>query len=515
MNLKQPFMQIKYIICNISELETTLESISKTFGNKQFDINKSRYKDSLKSYIKELNQNLYAFIEYPYNDRLYRDTYYSYYSTINRRISRDCIRISLFNIKLTRDHFINPELKKELLHEDVFLGYLVVRPTDIKRVGRCFVNPKAYINNNFIYCKGTIDALVYGIHFRTSGFPHSAQDGKVHTCAETSIWCLMEYFGEKYSYFKTALPSTILSVLKKVSYERQLPSIGLSIHQMGYVLRKFGFGSKVYTKARYKERLDYIINDYIESGIPLIIIIKGENSRHAYLMVGHETIDYKNNINYSQSPEIIQLENKTKGYRNIKITDSLDLYNKRFVIMDDNHPPYQMATLKSPCGYSEYMESYEIDGVVVPLYPKIYLDSVSARKLFYELLKNKHFGYNLGGVAKNQIITRLLLTSSRSFKKVINQDDAIPYLLKRFILSHVMPKFIWIAEISEKELFEQGKGLGFMVLDSTSSENDNFDNSLLFIFYCDRIIIKEHETEDFKVIPIKQDFFNLYVNNLK
>lgn len=503
-------MPIEYKICLVSEILENLD-----FSDS--DINRSEMDSTIKDYVSYLKPNLSAYIEFPYVDKMYRDAYYNYYATLNRIVERDCIRVSLFNTNLTKDHFLNEKLRTKLQKEDVFLGYFIVKPTSNRRIGRSFINPKALKKSSFISCRSESRALVHGVDLKTYGFPHSSQDGKVHTCAETSIWALMEYFGAKYSYFRNVLPSTIIAVLKKVTYERQIPSKGLGILQMGFALRKFGFGSKLYTEGGYgKQRLKIIINDYIESGIPLLVVLeeKDKKIRHAYIMIGHEKRGEKQEISYSTSPIVLTQNSENKKNtrtKSIKITDSLHLYEKKFIIIDDNFFPYQRASLQKPCSYSKSMRDSRIIGIVVPLYPKIYLDSVAAKNLSYQLLINDFFGLKLN---EDRIITRLLLTSTRSFRRVIAKDNLMPDTYKNFILTSIMPKFIWVMEITTKELYLNNKGLGFLVLDSTSEEKDNFDDVLLFIFYSDRVIVKDGNGI-FRTTKPKQEKFNLFVNNLK
>ncbi len=512
-------MLIDYRVCPISNIFKELDVVSTISGitglsndNNEID----GYRNRIKELVDKLKDSIYVCIEYPYVDKMYRDAYYKYYATLNTKVDRDCIRVSLFDIKLTKAHFSNPDLTEEITKENVFLGFFIIRPTKRIRVGRSFINPLAFKDNGLIYCQSKSISHIHGISLETKGFPHSSQDGKMHTCAETSLWMLMEYFGTKYSYFRNVLPSDILNVLKKVTHERLLPSGGLTNMQMGYVLRKFGFGSKVYMRKTYAADFDKTINDYVESGIPILAYLQSreDNSRHAYLIVGHNTIKKEQQLKEDWNKNHIELEVRSNkaNISIVKVINSMNVYDKKYVIMDDNYPPYQMASIENPCGFYNLETDSSIVGVVIPLYPKVYLDNISARKLFHELLKDHYFGYKLGS---KEIITRLLLTSSKSFKRFISEDEQLNPYSKYFILSSRMPKFIWLAEISTQFQFQNFKSTGFMILDSTSSENDDFEESLLFIFYSDRVIYKDPNTRKFTTREPLQEEFNLYCSNLK
>ncbi len=486
-----------------------------------FDETKSRYLDNLQSYLQLLRPNLSLLIEYPYTDKLYRDAYYSYYSTLNRSVNRDCIRISIFDCQLTKFHFEDLTLIQELKKDNVFLGFFVLRPTDRRRIGRSFINPKALVNSDMIITLSQNYSLIRGVELKTSGFPHSSQDGKVHTCAETSIWSLMEYFGGKYSYYRQVLPSTILSVLKRVSFERQVPSKGLKPRQIGYTLRKFGFGSKYYIDANYTN-LKNIINDYVESGIPVLAIVRTPKMLyHAILIIGHENID-SSKIKYNNKKAVtLNYKKGDKISKKIKITDSLDCVDKRFIVIDDNQPPYQINNLDKPCIYSsdKDMAGAVLQSCLVPLYTKIYLDVVKARQLVEFLIVDNIYGYK--GEEKN-LILRLFLTSSKSFKREILKNDEMPIIYRRNIVNYIMPKFVYLAELSTVDLYKKGKSIGMILLDATSTASDNFDNIVLFALYSDRFVIRIHDNEDPKaIVPINSEFkeklktFKLYENNLK
>ncbi len=520
-------MKIDYAICPIEELPQVIDVMTKNVDLDVPDIfssHNSRFPNSkpLNDYIKILKSNLYAYVEYPYVDKLHRDAYYVYYSSLIRHVEKNCIRVSLFNEEITLD-FFNKTKINENDNNSSFCGYFIIRPIHPNKIGRSFINPKALKENDFVICKTESQSLVRGLDLKTIGFPHSAQDGPVSSCAEISIWSIMEYFGTRYSYYGNILPSNIIAVLKKASFERQVPTKGLNTHQISYTLRKFGFGTRIYTKETFKKKFKFIINDYVESGIPVLALTKSntsDSSAHSYLIIGHEKRKKDQKINYSKKPKILKVQyEKVKDEiltKDVFLSDSSEVYDKKedkkFIIIDDNYPPYKKATLEKPCDYytdSEIKKS-SIVAIVVPLYPKVYLESVSARKLSHLILEDLSIGFKL---EQKKIITRLFLTSNRSFKRVINKDSDMSLRERKFIQGAVFPKFIYVCEISNAELYKKDKSFGFIVLDATSSGNDAFEECLLLIFYSDRIII--NEKGEFGFYPTDSKEFNLYVNNLK
>lgn len=123
------------------------------------------------------------------------------------------------------------------------------------------------------------------------GFPHVKQDTETHTCAESSLWVFMEYFGSKYSHYKTLLPSEIYKKLIDVSDHRLLPSIGLSDHELSKCLQDSGYQClihKIGTGLTEDNREALYLKLYIESGIPIILLLQNRIAGHALLAIGHE-----------------------------------------------------------------------------------------------------------------------------------------------------------------------------------------------------------------------------------
>jgi hypothetical protein len=60
----------------------------------------------LEKLLKRLKKDVWFVLEYPYVDKHYRDTYYSYYSSKLKKIGRDCIRVHIFQKEITKDDLI-------------------------------------------------------------------------------------------------------------------------------------------------------------------------------------------------------------------------------------------------------------------------------------------------------------------------------------------------------------------------------------------------------------------------
>lgn len=477
--------------------------------------------------IRELDNDLIYFVEYPYTDKLHRNAYSSFYSTQNNNIDKDCIRVSIFRKKKKSSKDIRYRSFNQVLRHYNFIGFFIIRPTEPISNGRAIINPSALGCKPFISCLAKYVVHVQGVELKVKGFPYSPQDGVAYSCAETAIWAMMEYFGAKYSYYGTILPSDIHKVIKKISYVRQLPSNGLSIDQIAYTLRKLGFGSLYYAPSKKDDDLsidkfEYVIPDYIESGIPVIAIVENsqETKRHAMIVIGHSIPEkgrYKVKGKNWTKIQVVA-ENSYKGTNNIlntfQIVDNVKNVEKEFIFIDDNKPPYRQASLGKPgIHYSDVeMASTGIITIIVPLYPKIYLDNINARHLFSTLIKNPFYGWLDRDNSK--IVSRLLLTSSKSFKKWVKTSGLRekPFL---YLLKIAMPKFIWIVELSSPELYEKNKALGLLIFDSTSTQFEKIENYLISALYPDRILTKDSKGLFERTENGLSNHFPMYVNNLK
>jgi hypothetical protein len=372
----------------------------------------------------------------------------------------------------------------------------VLRPTWPQIIGRNVISPAALKTTNFLTCTATYHTTANGQKFTVEGFPHSSQDTETITCAETTLWAIMEYFGNKYPDYKPTLPSKIVHTLKKISYERQLPSKGLLIHQLSFALREFGFGTRIYSRNEYGDEFDSLLSCYIESGIPVIAAMENKTIGHALLVIGHEKID-ATKVGSDSIPETIY------DYNAIK---------KHFIFVDDNHPIYQKAPIETPALYYNdgRWKDCKINYFIVPLYTKIYLDAAEAKSWAFQFLQ---YLFKFLHCSINNSVLRLFLASSRTFKDTIAFNATMQDNLKIFLMESVTPKFIWIAEISTKDLIKQNLANGIVVFDATE-KNTSFWKPLILAAFKDNVVDLDKTGKlTKKTVPFSN--FKIFEHNLK
>lgn len=508
------------LFCNFSDI---IPAIKEFISENKISISTSYVINDLNEYLNHLNhEKIQAYIEYPYVDKVYRDSYYHYYSTKNKAYDRNCIRISFFNDNIDWENFKDIEKwgyfreseKINLLNKS-YLGFIIIRPTYPRTIGRSLISPNALKIKNFYICNVKTNVLINGLKLNVESFPHCSQDDETMTCAETTLWTVMEYFSNRYAEYNSILPFKIINALERFSYERQIPSHGLFPKQISFALKEFGFGVRIYNKNVFsKEEFDRILYYYVESGLPVLSIIQDQHyNGHIVTIVGHTEISGKEIENITE----LRNQNNPGFYleNNIKLFDSADIY-KKYVIIDDNHPPFQLADCKEPTKYynNPDWDKYEITNIIVPLHSKIYLEGLESRTLAF-LILGKILNFLKEKYKINfpkEILYRLLLTSSRSFKHQIALNDSLNIDIKDLIIEKPMPKFIWVLELSDKSLFKKEKIFGQMLLDATEASRKYMD-ALIYLLWPDYFITWENE--NFKQQNIEYSSFNLYKNNLK
>ncbi len=397
-------------------------------------------------FLQELRPELRMVVETDYVDKVYRDSYYAYFSTKLKDYGRNCLRVSFFEpIFTTKEDFFNLNGPQA---QDGYRGFLVVRPL-AKCIGRNAIDIRAKLGQvqNAEIRTAEIPATCLGMKLVAHAFPHASQDEEYMTCAETTVWSMMEYYGNKYAIHQPVLPTDILSSIKPTSFKRQVPSTGLRLEQISLALQRQGFGCMIYEKGN--PRFQELFTCYLESGLPLAVVVEGPWGKHAVVCVGRPPIDRNKIANLSKGIK----ENYIFWNRNEEL----------FVFNDDNRPCYQVDAFKAPTPY--FAGGSTITHFIVPLHKKIYLPAEQA------IDKSNYFVENDFKAPTGSYI-RTFLTSSRTYREYIRFNNDIPNSIKEAYLTIGLPKFIWVTEVTyTKADFLNKKVNGLILLDATGMTN--------------------------------------------
>lgn len=451
-----------------------------------FDISK------LNALLDTLDNDLMVVIESNYVDAVYRNAFYNYYATKFHSFSRDCLKLSIFKEKdeishetiLTEGQDRIDYSKAEILKRN-FLGFIVVRPINAT-LGRNVISvaAKKILLRDIKICHAEIKTTVLGLKVKVCGFPHSSQDGEVMTCAETTVWSILEYYGNKYPKYKPVLPSDIREELQSVSDERLWPSEGLTQAQISRCLKNFGFNPKIYPLGYinnygivgYFPLMSEVLITYLQSGFPLALnlMLPDSNVGHAVVGIGIGSVnalkkeETKRYIPYRDANGMIsKYENKKNFYF---VNQSID----NIVVNDDNYPCYQKSNIYSPSTYYSLPEyrNMIISGFAVPLPARVHKDAI---------LAIEHSKSILNLWAPENSVCRMFLASCRSFREHIALSNKLSNENKNELIKIDLPHFIWVTEFGSQDAYNKDIVSGLILLDATQLNAPANDSLILYI----------------------------------
>ena len=448
-------------------------------------------------------------VENFYNDRDYKDSYYYFFASKYNNYSKYCYRVAILEGSLSEKQLYD----NSFTLDDKLIGTITIKPLKVGTIGKTFFNPTKLKMKTPSYLRTTkFEVGILGRRLLIESFPFSSQDSEYMTCAETTLWSMLQYYGTRYKEYKVALPHEIVNVVDDKYFQRVSPSSGLHYMQSSEVLKKFGFSSQVYY--RFIGNKNYYAPDnqfkrlfhyYVESGIPLMVGIQLKSSLniesgHAVVCVGHGVV----NVNASSEMDNIN---------GVNVLNSADFINE-YVYMDDNKYPF----------YNNRFDEFEYDKTttkikyfIVPLYKRVFLDAFEAEKTFNEVMRNDIFGLNNFRKIDEPVVIRIFLTTSRNYK-----ESRFHTLTKSYqLLDNIpLPKFIWVCEISTKTQYSNSKISAEIVLDATASKNDKFDQLILlrypkkfsFKLFNENIAQLKNRLKNRSGL---ENVYDMYKNNLK
>jgi hypothetical protein len=498
------------VLCSIREARVELIKIIQQEFSVSSEAAAKIFDEKIQPHLEQLRENIFLLIEYPYADHMYRDTYYAYHAMKLHPYKKDCIRISLFVSKITHDEF--RDIKKTSSLQDRYLGFLILRPTIPHVVGLNVISPTALRRHDFVSINTKITTTIDGTKLFVHGFPHASQDGETMTCAEVTIWCLLEYFCWSSTIYRRVMPSEILQLVQQKIEVRTLPSVGLDTNTSVYILKASGLATNIYYNDEENE-FRQLLSCYISSGLPVILNLKNNNHEdlaHAILAVGHSITTHQQIDQLQVSTEKdTQLQYQLNA-KQIRIFDNDDL-NRDIIMIDDNFPVYQSGTFKRPTRYyrSKQWADHAIECCIVPLHTDIRMDVIIAKRYIKEMIL--HAALEIPG--NTDVFIRTFLTSCQAYKEYVLKDADMTPAVRDEILNLVMGEYIWVGEISTKQLIKQRKAQGIVILDATEP-NTEYYRAIIFAAYGDAYHIPHpvHRELEEERIPIGH--FKIFINNL-
>jgi len=270
----------------------------------------------------------------------------------------------------------------------------------------------------------------------------------------------------------------IIKLLSLVPGEgRKTPTPGLRPVEISEALRGMKYTPLVYEyrkgmKAAFPS--ERIIYHYLESRIPVQLIIPTATSRHVLTVIGHS---FDPDVWWALAHEPYYYRKPSGGDYHCSTT-----WIQNFIVHDDNFGPY----LTVP---KEYLWPYEESGqlvVAVPLPLEVNMEGESAESyanyllsevnpidtnILNALVQNKiseetHKLYQImwQHYLRNDLVLRTFLVDSDKFR-----NKYVPHHIESYYSQVKLPKNIWLTEISIPELFCQTRlRFGEIIIDPTA-----------------------------------------------
>ena len=254
----------------------------------------------------------------------------------------------------------------------------------------------------------------------------------------------------------------------------------------------------------YPKEAKQTIYSYIESRIPVMLAISLGQGHHAIVVVGHQFLSPEapevistlvegtpQQVTYYENtdwiPQFIMHDDQGGLYGRVRILN----YEDYLLENDDQRidttklplPPGVEPTVSevhcpieleyphlAPSPDQKVLEN--LFAIIVPLPPGVSLLAEDARRKAFELLVLTNDLY--GSPNLSNLILRTYLIPSNEFKESLKARPEMHRWLRSFYRGKLMPRYIWMTEISSKELFNKKTSnerlmIGEVIMDSAAS----------------------------------------------
>jgi hypothetical protein len=403
----------------------------------------------------------------------------AYYSRQFNNVDRHCVRFHFFSAVPAADQTVLAFLDRAGVAAS-YLGFITLRPVVLTPVGASILKPHGA--DRTIRCVDEFPVHLAGLKLTVTGTPFMQQDNAVGACAQAAIWMALRTLRRREGD-RAHDPAQITGAATKYQLSgRTLPNrTGLTQPQITEAIRAAGYSPHPIPLAKGVEfDLGSTLNDeqladasrvlhaYVESRIPVLLILYPRNGGHAVVVIGHTASDVpaaRNAVPVSLSSGAVHFTHAASWVPN-------------FIVHNDNSGPYRELHPKSIAG------SYALEQacVAIPLLPAdVFLSGedalASAVILWQDVLESltEELSFEETAAMSEDIVLRLLLVEKRDIRRWAIRSAAPPEVKERLRLAD-LPRRVWVLELHAKELF--GKHLssgadslvGFILLDSTGDD---------------------------------------------
>lgn len=468
--------------------------------------------DNIVSYVESLGCAAVV-IQKPVQDPDFFAEYVAYYSRTFSSVSRHCQRLHFFSLAPSEEESVLSFLDRASQSSESYLGFITIRPVLASPVAASILKMPA--EECFIVCRDIFDVHLAGLTFQVKGTPFMQQDNAVGACAQASIWMALRTVRRREGSSAYDPAEITNAATRFLVNGRTLPNrTGLTPSQMIEAVRFAGYATHIIPFRESQEPLNQArlraikstLHTYIESGIPVILaLFPGVEEGHAVVAIGHGW-DPAPAAYYCES---IQLA-ASKSVELVSASSWIDcLY-----VNNDNTGPYIRLEDQSDHAYSLSQIYFAI-----PLLPSdVFINGEEANVISREILADILIKLHNSGVPveeiSGKIAIRTMLSERHKFREwALNSNLSL--FLKEYYRLKVMPKKVWVAELTLCELYHGADDhremrVGEVIIDSTGDPAESpfiavhINTRLLFQTKYSLLIDKDREGR-IEIIPIEED----------
>jgi len=361
------------------------------------------------------------------------------------------------------------------------LGYAIVRPSPLESVAEALITARPSSSTHFITCQSRHSMKLPGdkpLTLDVRGLPFMQQDRIVTSCAHASLWMATRLVVGAYPEWKNCEVVTYNRAAEALQYQhtphrysRKLPTMGLFPEEIMLVLEREGYDPVPYrfSSESEKARADHTVYRWVESGIPVILLMDLEEGGHSVVVCGH-TFD----------PDAWWPGARRDYFPSLASDDlwySSSLWAVQYLVLDDNYGPALAMTR----GSLRMRSSVAI--VPLPKAAKIYLlpedaESIVAGILFSEGIDGwlkALLGQGNGNWVewlrlalreqRDKLVLRTFLVRSKEVVDAVRQTPSYAAQTKQAVRKLKLPEKVWLAEISIPSIYGDKLKLGEALLD--------------------------------------------------
>jgi len=394
-------------------------------------------------------------IETRYLDPDYRSEYSSFFSRTFAGIPDTAHRLHFFGAEVETDELASLPTGAG----ETYIGYMVVRPSPLGRVGRTLLLPPPDLHGA-IQTSVTASVHFFGQELTVTGVPFAQQDTQFGRCAHVAAWMCHYTAALRGDVARRPMADFSLLADPSVAEGRPLPSQGLTGLQLSNLMREFDLPPIVYRMGQlpgpdpapedpaadpgtWDTRAVAVLCRFLNSSHPVLVGTR----EHAFVVIGYrrELRDEKPWIGF------VRHDDQRGPYLLVD-----DILHDVDPLSGDRYSPWQL--------------------LVAPVPDKLWLLPEAAERVGREYLIRYDAlegGRTLAGLQDDVRLTfRTTAMASSHFKECADDRGLDGETVRELRLAR-LPRLVWVVEAIDRQARADRRPcvVGEAVFDSTSSDS--------------------------------------------